>query len=147
MKKTKQKNAITPEFLRDVVEITSRISSWFGFKIVSRTHDEDQTGPKRIANYKEVGMSHDEYGDSITINFEDKTIYLEQRYFNAPQLNLNFGTMKHLNERDRSALLALACEFDFMYDHEQDLEGPFGCDCEEEEQEEETMDNETATVQ
>lgn len=133
MKKDKQ---VSREYLRDVVEVTSRISAWFGFEIVSWSMDSEENAVRHISNYKEISMSRDGFGDYININFEDKTINLGQRYYNCTESSNDFSTMEHLNRRDQAALLSLACEFSFEYSYNEYLQSDYDANDFEEEDEE-----------
>ena len=123
MKKDKE---ITREFLSNVVEITSKISGWFGFEIDCWScYHEEELGVHDLA-YNHVSMGNEAYGDDISIDFDKKEIFLLQKYYtfersHAGMSDIDFGAMKHLDSKDRSALRGLAASHGFAFECDDQL--------------------------
>ena len=148
MKKKNPNKTISREFLSEVVEISTRIASWYGFHITSwdsfANYEIVDNDKPHVNCYNSIGMTHEEYGDFLDIDFVEKTICLEQRYYDIPQYGHWFSRQKHLDRKDLAALLALSCEFGFELIHNErfsndiEVDTDDECDCEETETETET---------
>ena len=111
----KQDKHISREFLSNVVEITSKISAWFGFEINSWScYHEEEPGVHDLA-YNLIAMGSDSYGDDLIIDFENKTMCLVQSYY-TNAFGFDHAALKHLGSKDKSALRGLAKSHGFEFD-------------------------------